>query len=331
MQEALIEKVKLRLEAREIPTPAHLSDDARAYLAASIMAPNKGMPAVDDVAGWAQSAANFNARLTPLMEPVFNALPVTTVTRRMGACDVYVATPPGMGAAAQSVAYLDVHGGGFVFGAGRFTLMLTALRAAMLGCTVFGVDYRVPPAHPYPAPLDDCVFAYRTLLAEYGAANVAVGGQSAGGNLAAAMLLRARDEGLALPAACVLLTPELDLTESGDTFYTLRDIDTALKAPLMTANLCYAGGADLTHPYLSPLFGDFSKGFPRTFLQSGTRDLFLSNTVRMHRALLEAGQQAELHVWEAMPHAGYSGATPEDMEVNMAMRDFLVRATGWAL
>ena len=331
MNKALIDKVNLRLEARDIPTPAHLSGDARAYIAASIMAPFKPLPAVDDVAGWAVSAANFNARLMPLMEPVFNTLPVAIETRRIGECDVYVATPPGLSEAARRVAYLDVHGGGFVFGAGRFTLMLTALRAALLGCTVYGVDYRVPPAHPYPAPLDDCVLAYRTLLAQFGAANLAVGGQSAGGNLAAAMLLRARDEGLAMPAACVLLTPEVDLTESGDTFHTLRDIDTALKAPLQNANLVYAGGADLTHPYVSPLFGDFTKGFPRTFLQSGTRDLFLSNTVRMHRALLEAGQQAELHVWEAMTHAGYSGATPEDMEVNMAMREFLVRATGWPL
>lgn len=331
MDQGVIAKMALRLEAREIPIPAHLSADAQAYLAASAVSPVSPLPAVEDVAGWAVSDANFNKRLTPLMEPVFNALPFHPERQRIGACDVYVAPPPGMSDAARMVAYMDIHGGGLVFGAGRFTEMLTALRAATLGCTVYGVDYRMPPAHPYPAALDDCMGVYAHLLAQYGAANLAIGGQSAGGNLAAATMLRARNEGLSLPAACVLLTPELDLTESGDTFHTLRGIDTALKAPLMNANLLYAGGADLAHPYISPLFGDFSKGFPVTFLQSGTRDLFLSNTVRMHRALLGAGQEAELHVWEAMTHAGYSGATPEDMEVNMAVRDFLVRRAGFAL
>lgn len=82
----------------------------------------------------------------------------------------------------------------------------------------------------------------------------------------------------------------------------------------MPNNLLYARGADLAHPYLSPLFGDFSKGFPPTFLQSGTRDLFLSNVVRMHRFLRRAAIPAELHVFEAKPHGGFMGA-PEDREL----------------
>lgn len=105
-------------------------------------------------------------------------------------------------------------------------------------------------------------------------------GASAGGGAAAA-ILRVRDEGLPLPAAAVLMTPELDLTESGDSFSTLLGVDTALTSRLMPANLLYAGGHDLAHPYLSPLVGDFAQGFPLTFLQSGTR------------------VEAELHVFEA--------------------------------
>jgi monoterpene epsilon-lactone hydrolase len=193
------------------------------------------------------------------------------------------------------------------------------------------VDYRVPPAHPYPAALDDCLGVYKHLLDRHAPASIAISGLSAGGNLAAACLLRARDEGLPLPAAALLMTPELDLTESGDSFHTNRTIDVALPRGLPRANALYADGADLAHPYLSPLFGDFGPGFPPAFLQTGTRDLFLSNTVRMHRALLVAKQYAELHVWEGMPHAGFGGATPEDVEMQTAMRDFLVRIAGWAL
>ena len=122
---------------------------------------------------------------------------------------------------------------------------------------------------------------------------------SAGGNLAAALLVRSRDEGLPMPAALVLPTPMVDLTESGDTFQTLNGVDGGLRSQI-AVNLLYANGHDLTDPYLSPLFADLS-GFPPTFLQSGTRDLFLSNTVRLHRKLLAAGVDTELHIFEAMP------------------------------
>ena len=120
------------------------------------------------------------------------------------------------------------------------------------------------------------------------------------------------------------MTPEVDLTESGDSFAANLGIDTILGL-LMPVNLLYAAGHDLAHPYLSPLFGDFTKGFPPTFLQAGTRDLFLSNTVRMHRALRHAGVHAELHVFEAMPHGGFFGA-PEDEDVLWAVRDFVRRS-----
>ena len=187
----------------------------------------------------------------------------------------------------------------------------------------WSVDYRMPPKNPYPAGLDDCFAVYRRLLKERSPQDIFVGGASAGGNLAAALMLRAKDEGLAMPAGLVLRTPEVDLTESGDTFRTLNGIDNALQ-PLMPTNLLYANGADLADPYLSPLFGDLS-GFPPTFLQAGTRDLFLSNTVRMHRRLLAAGVEAELHVFEAMPHGGFGGGTPEDMDLAQSVLTFLER------
>jgi acetyl esterase/lipase len=191
----------------------------------------------------------------------------------------------------------------------------------MLGVRVWSVDYRMPPDHPYPTPLDDCVAAYRALLRERSAHEIAVGGSSAGGNLAAALILRARDEGLPLPASVVLATPELDLTESGDSFRTNLGVDSVLGS-LMPVNRLYAAGHDLAHPYLSPLFGDFSKGFAPTLLSAGTRDLFLSNAVRMHRALREAGVEAELHVQEAAPHGGFGGA-PEDQALDREVRRFV--------
>ena len=130
-----------------------------------------------------------------------------------------------------------------------------------------------------------------------------------------------------MPAAVVLMTPELDLTESGDTFETNQMIDVMLPRPLMNANLLYAAGHDLSHPHLSPLFGDFSEGFPPTLLQSGTRDLLLSNTVRMHRVLRRAGVPVELHIIEGMPHGGFMGS-PEDKELAEEIGRFVAEHWG---
>lgn len=171
----------------------------------------------------------------------------------------------------------------------------------------------MPPDHPYPAAIDDLVAAYRELLTRYAPGKVVVAGISAGAGLAAAGILKLRDLGLPLPAGAILLTPEADLTESGDSFETNRGLDVVLRERLTPSVLLYAAGHDLRDPYLSPLFGDFSRGFPPTLLVSGTRDLFLSNTVRLHRALRKAGVRADLHVFEAMPHGGFFGA-PEDAE-----------------
>jgi len=178
----------------------------------------------------------------------------------------------------------------------------------------FAVDYRMPPDHPYPAGLEDSIEAYRSLLGRYQPERIAVSGGSAGGGLAAAFVLKARDMGLPLPGACVLATPEADLTESGDSFEANIFVDVVASQRLTDSIALYANGHDLRDPYLSPVFGDFSKGFPPTILTCGTRDLFLSNTVLMHRALRRAGIEAQLHVWEAMPHGGFFGA-PEDEEV----------------
>ena len=321
----------VRVEARLIPFPKSISSAAIAHLA-SLVGPDGisynaiAQPAPDDLEGWHQTKERVTAFLTDLISARAAELRSGVETIEMGGVVVQMATPAE--GAAPGRAYLDVHGGSLVFGEGAFCRFGARRAADNHGVRCFGVDYRMPPEHPYPAALDDCVAVYRALLKDYAPENIIVGGQSAGGNLAAATVLRARDEGLPMPAGLVLLTPELDLTESGDTFETNRWVDVMLPRPLMNANLLYAGGHDLEHPYLSPLFGDFSGGFPTTFLQAGTRDLFLSNTVRMHRALRRARVPVELHVFEGMPHGGFMGMTPEDEELDQELRRFVAESWG---
>ena len=124
-----------------------------------------------------------------------------------------------------------------------------------------------------------------------------------------------------------LLTPCTDASLKSDTLSTNQQLDTVLK-DMAEFSAVYAGPHDRTNPYLSPVYGDYSKGYPPTFLQTGTRDLLLSDTVRLHRAMRRSGIQAELHVWEAMPHGGFGGAAPEDEELTAELRDFFERHWG---
>lgn len=148
------------------------------------------------------------------------------------------------------------------------------VQAEYLGGRCYAVDYRLPPDHPFPAALDDCVNAYRALLDRYSPRRIIVGGQSAGGNLAAAAMLRASDIGLSPPAGFILLTPELDLTESGDSFETERSLDLVLSGSLMAANLVYAAGTHSQPLFCHPCLATSKKDSRRRSFRRGRATSF---------------------------------------------------------
>jgi acetyl esterase/lipase len=318
-RESTVESGAREIPQRVVRPPRTISEQAQASLAAPPSFASPGYPPLDDHDGWRAYIAAANEGLLPRFAGVEEKIGAAVEVLEVDGVTVYDISLPGVD---PDRIVLDVHGGALVMGAGECCRAMGVASAARAGARTWSVDYRVPPDHPYPAAVDDCLAVYRALLRTYDPGSIVIGGGSAGGNIAAATILRARDEGLPLPAAAVLMTPELDLTESGDTFQTNLGVDNVLVRSLMGANLLYANGHDLTDPYVSPLFGDFTKGFPPTFLQAGTRDLFLSNAVLMHRKLRAAGIDAELHVWEAMPHGGFGG-TPEDADVALEVRRFV--------
>jgi len=296
--------------------PRFLSDAARAGLEVPIIRmPN---PAVDDAAGWTALVEQTDLMIAGMLGGMI--LPMSSELHQVGGVPTYVVTPDGAPTGEDSPVLLSIHGGALIMGGGDLTRVMTEISALSASVVHWAPDYRMPPAHPYPAALDDVVTVYKALLEVRHPSRIIVSGGSAGGNLAAALLLRAKAEGLPMPAALVLLTPEVDLTESGDSFVTLADVSVGLQT-LRDANLLYAGGTDLADPYLSPLFGDVT-GFPPTLLISGTRDLYLSNTVRMHRKLRESGVDADLHIFDARPHAGYGNA-PEEAAVSAEVGTFV--------
>lgn len=309
------------LGARRVPWPRSVSDAAVAALKANAAMPARVMPPATDTEGWRRTIVETDRMMASLYAGIADPS-VSVKTQEIAGVTVYRARPKDLQPGDRRL-YIDIHGGGLVFGGGEFCRLGATRPAALHGVEVLAVDYRVPPDHPYPAALEDCLAVYAREVAERGAGNIIVGGASAGGNLSAALMLRARDEGLPMPAGLVLATPEVDLTETGDSFETLLGLDPVLKSRLTESIALYAAGHPLDHPYLSPLFGDL-RGFPPTLLQTGTRDLFLSNTVRMHRRLREAGVAAELHVFEAMPHGGFFGA-PEDADMAWEIAGFVAR------
>lgn len=316
----------VHLPARTIPAPSTISEAARAALSAGAATPPVPRPAASDLDGWRRAIEASERMWEPIAAQMLEECRCEVETRSLAGVTTYVCKPDRAASGAERRAYLYLHGGAFVFGGGRFAMATGAASADRLGITTYSVDYRMPPDHPFPAAPEDCLAVYRALIDRHDPRRVVIGGSSAGGNLAAAVTLMIRDRGLPLPAAVVLLTPEVDLTEAGDTFRTNALLDVTLKAGLPECNALYAAGRDLTDPYLSPLYADFTRGFAPTLIQSGTRDLFLSNSVLLHRKLRAAGIEAELHVWEAMPHGGFGfGPVPENEEISAEVARFIAR------
>ena len=241
-------------------------------------------------------------------------LDVKAVT--LGGVPVYRITPPN---AKPGRVLLHLHGGAYVFGAGAGAGVEGAFVANATQTEVVSVDYRMPPEHPFPAAVEDSVAVWQALVQEQGKkkakkayTQLGMCGTSAGGGLAMATILKLQQSvgsgAVPLPAALSISTPWSDLTKTGDSYVVNDMVDSCLASydgVLGDAVALYAGSVDLKDPLLSPIYGDLS-GFPPTLLFSGTRDLFLSNTVRAHRKLRQAGVEAELHVFEGLSHAQWT-------------------------
>lgn len=200
-------------------------------------------------------------------------------------------------------AIMHIHGGGFCVMSPDSTQCVCAPVANMTGLRVFCVQYRLAPEHPFPAGLNDCVTAYREILKEVNPSDLGILGESAGGTLGLAMLLKARDQQLPMPAAVACISPAVDLTLASDTIQTLDGLDPVLSAELLSVfQDAYAGDADRRDPMLSPIFANYTKEFPPTIIQTGTRDLMLSDSARLYQKLRSSGVHAELSVAEGMWH-----------------------------
>ncbi|MGV8998132.1 MAG: alpha/beta hydrolase [Parvibaculaceae bacterium] len=203
----------------------------------------------------------------------------------------------------MNAAFFYIHGGGWVAGSPVTHRALTWRLSKQIGIPVVAVDYRLAPEHVFPAGLDDCVAAYKGILASgVPASSIIVGGDSAGGNLTLALALRLKDEGIALPAALVCLSPATDMTYSGGSATSNAKADTFFVPEIMnTVEQHYFPGQDPKNPYLSPLFGDVA-GLPPTLFQVGSTEILRDDSVRLAEKMKAAGVITDLQVWPKVWH-----------------------------
>lgn len=198
---------------------------------------------------------------------------------------------------------LHCHGGGYSTGSSLYARTLTSKLAASTSMDVLCFDYRLAPEHPYPAALEDGMKAWNYLmLLGYGARDVIITGDSAGGNLALALVLKLKQEERLFPRGLVLMSPWTDLTSSGESFAAKAELDPVLDRGYIDRMVtAYADEQDVTNPFISPLFGDF-RGFPSTYIQVGENEILLSDSERLYRVLLEAKVPVKLDVFSGMWH-----------------------------
>jgi epsilon-lactone hydrolase len=211
--------------------------------------------------------------------------------------------------ASERKVLLYLHGGGYITGAALKSHgdLLWRLSSAC-DCTVLAIDYGLAPEYPYPTASDQVLDAWRFLLTKFPATSLAIAGDSAGGNLTLSVPLRIRDLGLLMPAALCALSPNTDLTGSGDSAKFNRDKDMLIPADaIQMIGELYAGSAALDDPYVSPVFGDFHD-FPPTLLQAGSIEVFLDDSTRVAKKMQDAGVPVQLDIWKGMPHVWHLNA-----------------------
>ena len=321
----------LELGPRVLPSPGGASDLLREAIEASSV-PDRAAElgfVPGDEAEWLELVATSEAEGEAGVLAAVEQLPVSVESDEIAGVNVSNVVPDDVDSAHEDHLFVHVHGGAYVLGGGVGGIAEAIGVVLGTGIRAVSIDYRMAPRHPHPAEVEDVIAVYQGLLSGRSPRSIVMGGSSAGGGITLAAIQRLIEEGVDTPAALFIGTPGADLTGTGDTFRTNQGVDRhipVLEGFIDAAVRLYADGLDLADPRISPIYGSFD-GFPPTLLVSGTRDLFLSNTVRTHIKLRQAGTEADLLVYEGMAHADYMHVptAPESLHFFDELNSFLVR------
>jgi epsilon-lactone hydrolase len=277
-------------------------------------------PAPDDIEGWKRVHQQRETDLEPRVQRTLRQYAPSIVERKLGGVPVLDCKPKGWKESKKLVVY--VHGGAYTMASARSSLVKSVPAGDATGYRIVSVDYTVAPHAKWQQVTDQVVAVVQALLQEgHTLKDIGLFGDSAGGGLAPGATLKMRDRKLGMPAAIVLWSPWSDITDTGDTYVTLKHAEPTYlyETILKPAAAAYADPKDQKHPYVSPVYGDYAKGFPPTLIQGGTKEIFLSNFVRQYQAIDAAGGVAKLDLYEGMPH-GFQGQLPEAPESRLAFK-----------
>jgi epsilon-lactone hydrolase len=284
------------------------------------------VPSPSDLLGWREFNRNSIEKSLPISKMLTERYRPTLTNAEFGGVPVIDIRPGTWSDDGKALIY--VHGGAYVDGAAASSLNCTLPFAHETGLRIVAVDYSLAPVARFPCAIDQVMTVVRHLHdAGHTLGDMALCGDSAGGALVTSAALKLGDEGLDKIGGVILRSPWADITETGDTYMTLKDAEPLLSyASFLSAAACaYADPIDFAHPYVSPVYADFTGGFPPTLIQIGTRDLFLSNAVRLYQRIALAGWQATLDVYEGMWHGFHSLPVdlPEAQVARAKARKFL--------
>ncbi len=308
---------------RVVPVPTTVSPEAQKQLARAW--PDDSTP--ESLAKRRSGTDTWQARAGNEFKAIY---PVDVKESTMAGVPVRVITPSNIPADHANRVLINLHGGGFNSDSGSLT---ESIPVAFLSKTkTVAVLYRLAPEHPFPAGLNDAVAVYKEQLKTYKPENIAIFGTSAGAILTGEVAVKLRQLGLPLPGALGVFSGMGDFSRLGDSesIFALRGFSGHLDPPhpRVKGRDDYASSTELTDPVLSPNFADL-KGFPATLFMTSTRDLLLSGTSTMHRAFLRAGVDAQLVVFEGLPHAFWNDVSlPETKEADEIMARFFVEHLG---
>jgi len=225
---------------------------------------------------------------------------------------------------------LYLHGGGFVMGSPATHRRLVSYIARAAKMRAFVPNYRLAPENRFPAALDDALKMYRHLCAREDVARLAIGGDSAGGNLATATLLALRDAGESLPAACFLMSPWLDMTATGESLQTRAASDPWFRPEHVAPTVAIVfSESETRNPLVSPVFADVSK-LPPILVHVGDDEILLSDSTRLVDNIRQAGGDVELRIWAGMWHVFqfFVGQMPESSRSIREIGEFLRAKVG---
>jgi len=309
-----------------ITIPTTISKEAQnALVNITTQMPEFVPPKLDDLKGWEEMNKQISAMSIAQSQSLVDSFEANITSNKLGNVSVVDIKPKYWKDNGKILVY--VHGGGYTILGANSTLNNSVPISNATGLRTISVDYSLAPFSKWNETTSEVVSVVKALKDQGNSLeDIALYGDSAGGGLVASSVLKMRDEGIGIPAAIVLWSPWTDVSGKGDTYSTLQSADPFIPAAMLkNMGEAYANVTDQKNPYVSPVYGNFTKGFSPTLIQVGTKEILLSDSVRFYQALNQANIPVKLDVYEGMPHVFQTTMykTPESSLAILKTSEFL--------